>query len=105
MLGLRAGDSSPETAALDLRRLGRPAASGFLLLHQAAGDPGSKWTWFVGNAAECLARALRVKSAMGIVTDAEYQAFPRDAANVKTSAGILQEVVDFAWDATGVATL
>ena len=77
----------------------------FLLLQQAAGDPGSKWTWFVGNAAEFLARALRVKSVMGIVTDAEYQAFPRDVANVKTSAGFLQEVVEFAWDATDVATL
>ena len=77
----------------------------FLLLHQAAGDPGSKWTWFVGNAAEFLARALRVKSVMGIVTDAEYQAFPREVANVKTSAGFLQEVVEFAWDATDVATL
>ena len=77
----------------------------FLLLQQAAGDPGSKWTWFVGNAPEFLARALRVKSLIGIVTDAEYQAFPRDFANVKKSAGFLQEVVEFAWDATDVATL
>ena len=59
----------------------------------------------MGNAAEFLARALRVKSLIGIVTDAEYQGFPRDFANVKTSTSFLQEIVVIATGASDVAHL
>ena len=54
---------------------------------------GSKWTWFVGSNREFLQRSLRVKSLFGLVTAAEFDAFPKDFANALTLSRFLHKII------------
>ena len=63
------------------------------ILGDAIASPGSKWTAFAGNNIEFVAKALRAKKTMdGLVTREEFNAFPRDFANVRTAVSFLEEI-------------
>ena len=46
--------------------------------------PGTKWSWFVGSNVEFLRGALKYKSLCGLVTNREFDGFPRDFVNCLT---------------------
>eukprot|EP00974_Lingulodinium_polyedra_P032953 3170616-Lingulodinium_polyedra.AAC.1 len=54
----------------------------------------SKWKWFRGANHECLARALRAKHLIGIVTDIEFEAFPRGFLDVQTAPDFLNHICE-----------
>ena len=63
------------------------------ILGDAIASPGSKWTAFAGSNVEFVAKALRAKKTMvGLVTREEFNAFPRDFANVRTAVSFLDEI-------------
>ena len=62
------------------------------VLADAVATTHSRWKWFTGSNREFLTRALRVKHLMGIVTNAEFQTFPRAFLNVKTAAAFLDHI-------------
>ncbi len=62
------------------------------VIMQAVDLPGSKWTWFVGANHEFLTKAMRDKSAIGIVTNCEYSVFPQGVASVMTCNGFLHHI-------------
>ena len=66
------------------------------MLERAVLSPSSKWTFFAGSNAEFLQRALRTKQLVGLVTQAEYNAFPRDFVRCMTSNAFLHFVCDVA---------
>ena len=54
---------------------------------------GSKWTWFVGNNVEFLRKAAGAKKKLvGVVTNDEFNAFPRGLATVMTLDGFLGHI-------------
>ena len=62
-------------------------------LTDAMASEGSKWTWFAGSNKEFLCRALRVKSLCGLVTEAEFAAFPKGFANALTLNRFLHTII------------
>ena len=65
----------------------------FQCLTDAMASDGSKWKWFVGSNTEFLQRALRVTSLCGLVTAAEYAAFPKGFANALTLSRLLHKII------------
>ena len=61
-------------------------------LQDAVASEGSRWTWFVGSNVEFLTRAMRVKSVCGLVTAAEFAAFPKGFANAMTLNQFLHKI-------------
>ena len=64
------------------------------ILEDAMGTDQSKWKWFRGSNHEFLARAMHAKHLVGIVTDAEFEAFPRGFVNVKTVRAFLIHICE-----------
>lgn len=60
------------------------------MVDDAIGMPASKWTWFVGNHVEFIQRAHKRKNIVGLVTKAEFGAFPSDFARVFTATAFLE---------------
>ena len=56
------------------------------ILQDSIAHPTSVWAWFVGDNVEFVTRAARVKNIVGLVTTAEFNAFPAGLCNVYTSA-------------------
>ena len=62
-------------------------------LGEAMASEGSRWQWFVGSNVEFLKRALKVKSLIGLVTAAEFAAFPKGFANAVTLSRFLHKII------------
>ena len=61
------------------------------LLQEAVAVRGSKWTFFAGSAVEFVTKALKTKSLIGLVTCAEYAAFPPNFVKVLTANNFIRE--------------
>lgn len=66
------------------------------ILDQAIGRPKSRWSWFVGSNVEFLTKALRTKSLLGLVTQSEYNGFPKDFVQCMTATMFLNRVCTIA---------
>jgi len=64
------------------------------ILDHAISLPNSKWSWFVGSNVEFLQRALKTKALLGIVAQAEFNAFPKDFVKCMPADSFLNTICD-----------